>query len=192
VSKWFAWGLVATSLMGLAHWHDKAPPTKNVQVTGTDAWNNSINKRDRAVIRGTVGRVLPDHQEHTTRVEVQADDGTSVTVYYNAALWGIKWPQHGERVEVTAQQIGPGKFTLVDDNAVKWIAPKQDTMSWYGAVDFVGMTENGGEKVNVSYEGYVTGVAILPPELLNQVENGHVYRLTGFMRHGSLWVSRVD
>lgn len=196
MTKLGAWGLVLLTFTALATWEGVAPATKEWQLSGQDGWNKTIAKRDRAIIHGVVTKREYDPDEGKTRVELEADDGSPVTVYQSPTISGIEWPDYGERVEVKGQQLGPGKFVLVDHRAVKWIAPRaadpDSTSSLYGSIKLIDRTESGAYHASVEFDGGLVGLVLIPAELMHKVREEHTYKVYGYYRGDELWVTRIE
>jgi predicted lipoprotein len=196
LAKLLAWCLVAITFCGLATWHGHAPATKEVRITGRDAWNGTVNNRNRAVFSGKVVRVVTDPHDNRMKISLEADDGAPLTVYQPPTVWGIKWPSYGERVQVKAQQLGPGSFAIVDNDAVKWDIPRTDdkklVQSMYGYVTFVELLDKGVRRVEIKAEGIVVAVALVPEEIGSKLQSGRAYRFTGFERGDITWITSAS
>lgn len=191
-----AWALVLLALAALATWEGIAPATRELQLSGKDAWNTTVSKRNRAIIHGIVTRRVYDPDEGKTKVELEADDGTYLTVYQSPTISGIQWPDYGERVEVKAQQLGPGKFVLVDHHSVKWIAPRaadpENITGLFGYITLIDRTQSGAYHASVDFDGGLVGLVLIPAELMHKVQNNHTYRVYGYWHNTELWVTKIE
>lgn len=199
MTKYWAWALVALVFGGLAHWHGVAPGAKEVRITGQSAWNTVLSKRDRAVFTAKVNRVEADPFEKRTKILLEADDGSPITVYQPPMIYGINWPAYGQRVEVKAQQIGPGMFTLVDHDSVRWNAPRVNDekliVQLWGYPESCELLEGGRMQVQLYAEGGPLQVVIVPPDLvakLNEVrQTGRECHFDGFERANVTWITSI-
>lgn len=200
MKKFAAWGLVMLGFSALAHWHGVAPGAKEVRVTGQSAWNTVLNKRDRAVFSAKVLEIRQDSFEHKQKISLEADDGSPITVYQPPLIYGIRWPEYGQRVEVKAQQLGPGVFTLVDHDSVKWATPRADDPElvhrMFGYAKLGELLPEGARRIEVHYEGIVVNVAIVPYELTDELEaavkRNHPCKFTGFDRGDIAWITAIQ
>lgn len=199
MKKYAAWGLVALLFSALAHWHGVAPGAKEVRVTGQSAWNTVLSKRDRAVFNAKVVRVVSDPFEHKTKIDLEADDGSPITVYQSPMISGIHWPEYGQRVEVKAQQLGPGIFTLVDHDSVRWNAPRVNDekleMYMYGYPKLGELLANGVRRIEIRYEGIVVAVGLVPgeltPKLYQVVRENRPCRFDGYEQVDITWITAI-
>lgn len=196
MTKLKAWALVVLALAALATWEGTAPATKELQLSGKDAWNTTISKRNRAILHGVITRKLYDPDEGKTKVELETDDGTTLTVYQSPTVSGINWPDYGERVEVKAQQMGPGKFVLVDHRAVKWVYPTAtnpaNLSGLYGYVTLIERLESGGYHASVEFDDGLVGLVLIPAELMHKVQAHRPYKVYGYWRNSELRVTRIE